>query len=140
VVNTRFSCLSTRDANFSFVPRWRPKFISSLAAEDRCHLNGLAMREGRPRYVTALGESDARAGWREKKASRGCLIDVESGEIISSELSIPHSPRWHERRLWVSSGIPFAQKIPVEQQRACGVWVVDTRNGQNGGFFVHIAG
>jgi len=66
VVNTRFSCLSTLDPDYSFVPRWRPKFISRLAPENRCHLNGLAMRGGRPKYVTALGESDAPAGWREK--------------------------------------------------------------------------
>ena len=54
-VNTRFSCLCTRSNIHSFVPRWRPPFISALAPEDRCHLNGLCMVEGRPAFVTAPG-------------------------------------------------------------------------------------
>jgi uncharacterized protein (TIGR03032 family) len=65
VVNTSFSCLCTLHEDYSFVPRWRPPFITGLAAEDRCHLNGLALSEGRPQYVTALGETDTRgAGGR----------------------------------------------------------------------------
>src|SRR5438105_3551204 len=44
-VNTRFSCLCTLDGAHSFVPRWRPPFITALAAEDRCHLNGLCWRK-----------------------------------------------------------------------------------------------
>jgi uncharacterized protein (TIGR03032 family) len=101
VVNTRFSCLSTLNPNFSFVPRWRPAFISALAAEDRCHLNGLGLRDGRPRYVTALGETDSPGGWRDNKARGGCLIDIDSGQFISRGLSMPHSPRWHDGRLWI---------------------------------------
>jgi uncharacterized protein (TIGR03032 family) len=101
VVNTRFSCLCTLDREHSFVPRWRPPFVSGLAPEDRCHLNGLAVAGGRPRYVTALGRSDAAEGWREWKASGGLLMDVESGEAVVEGLSMPHSPRWHAGRLWV---------------------------------------
>ena len=55
LVNTRFCCLCTLDPQHSFYPRWRPPFVSAYAPEDRCHLNGLAMVEGRPKYVTALG-------------------------------------------------------------------------------------
>ena len=66
-VNTRFSCLCTLDGIHSFVPRWRPPFIDELAPEDRCHLNGLAMVERRPAFVTALGETDTKSGWRENK-------------------------------------------------------------------------
>ena len=58
VVNTRFSCLCTLDRSASFTPRWRPPFVTALEPTDRCHLNGLAMVDGRPRYVTALGETD----------------------------------------------------------------------------------
>ena len=81
VVNTRFSCLCTLHPDYSFVPRWRPPFVTALAAEDRCHLNGLAIVDGRPRYVTALGETDTAGGWRADKPQGGCLIDVPSGEI-----------------------------------------------------------
>jgi uncharacterized protein (TIGR03032 family) len=101
IVNTRFSCLCTLDSRHSFVPRWRPRFVSGYAPEDRCHLNGLAMKDGRPRYVTALGETDAAAGWRANKANGGILIDVSNNEIICRGLSMPHSPRWYDNRLWV---------------------------------------
>lgn len=67
-VNTRFSCLATRSDVFSFIPRWRPRFVSALVPEDRCHLNGLCLRDDEVRYVTALGETDASGGWRKKGA------------------------------------------------------------------------
>jgi uncharacterized protein (TIGR03032 family) len=101
VVNTRFSCLCTLEPSYSFFPRWRPPFITSLSAEDRCHLNGLAVVNGKPKYVTALGETDAPQGWRTNKAQGGCLVEVKSGAIISRGLSMPHSPRWHDGRLWL---------------------------------------
>ena len=100
-VNTRFSCLCTRSRTHSFVPRWRPPFVSALAPEDRCHLNGLCVAEGRPSFVTALGTTDTPAGWRGDKRSGGVLLDVASGEIVCQGLSMPHSPRWHDGRLWV---------------------------------------
>jgi len=101
VVNTRFSCLCTLDRSASFTPRWRPPFVSALEPTDRCHLNGLGMVDGRPRYVTALGESDEPAGWRANKAKGGVLMDVDSGAVIARGLSMPHSPRWYAGRLWV---------------------------------------
>jgi uncharacterized protein (TIGR03032 family) len=100
-VNTRFSCLATHDADHSFAPVWRPKFISQLTPDDRCHLNGLGLLEGRPRWATALGETDTSGGWRENKKSGGVLIDIESHEIVARGLSMPHSPRWHLGRLWL---------------------------------------
>jgi uncharacterized protein (TIGR03032 family) len=101
VVNTRFSCLCTLDRSASFAPRWRPPFISALEPSDRCHLNGLGMVDGRPRYVTALGATDEPAGWRANKARGGILIDVDSGAVVTRALSMPHSPRWYAGRLWV---------------------------------------
>jgi uncharacterized protein (TIGR03032 family) len=100
-VNTRFSCLCTLDRSASFTPRWRPPFVTALEPSDRCHLNGVGMVDGRPRYVTALGETDAPAGWRANKAKGGILMDVASGELITRGLSMPHSPRWYGGRLWV---------------------------------------
>lgn len=101
IVNTRFSCLCTLHSDYSFVPRWRPPFITSLVAEDRCHLNGIALVNGQVKYVSALGETDTAGGWRANKPHGGCLIDVPSGEIVTRGLSMPHSPRWHEGRLWL---------------------------------------
>jgi uncharacterized protein (TIGR03032 family) len=101
VVNTRFSCLCTLHPDYSFVPRWRPSFVSALAAEDRCHLNGLAMVDGQPRFVTALGRSDTPRGWKPGKADGGVLIDVPTNAIVADGFAMPHSPRWHAGRLWV---------------------------------------
>jgi uncharacterized protein (TIGR03032 family) len=100
-VNTRFSCLATLDPESSFTPRWRPPFVTELEPSDRCHLNGLAMVDGKPKYVTALGETNEMHGWRAKKAKGGVLMDVDSGAILCRGLSMPHSPRWHGGRLWV---------------------------------------
>jgi uncharacterized protein (TIGR03032 family) len=101
VVNTRFSCLCTLDNINSFVPRWKPGFITGYSTDDRCHLNGLGMVDGKPKYVTALGETNTPTGWRANKKDGGILIDVPSGEIIARNLSMPHSPRWHNGKLWV---------------------------------------
>ncbi|MCO6047900.1 TIGR03032 family protein [Aeoliella sp. ICT_H6.2] len=100
-VNTAFSCLAIRSQENSFEPVWRPRFIQHLSPGDACHLNGLAIREGQVRYVTALGETTQPDGWREKKCDGGILIDVESGETIVRGLSMPHSPRWYNGRLWL---------------------------------------
>ena len=100
-VNTLFSCLATVSEAHSFLPVWKPPFISKLAAEDRCHLNGLAMRDGEPAFVTAVSRSDAADGWRDRRRDGGVLIDVASNEVVLGGLSMPHSPRWHEGRLWL---------------------------------------
>ena len=180
-VNTRFSCLCTFDRDHSFVPRWRPPFISHLAPEDRCHLNGLAVVDGKPKYVTALGTANTAGGWRDTKKDGGVIMDVPTGEILVRGLSMPHSPRLYQGKLWVLesgagtlstfdpksgkttvvaevpgftrgldfcgpyafiglsqvretavfSGIPITERV---QERKCGVWAVDTRNGQTVGF------
>ena len=100
-VNTRFSCLCKRSGLYSFEPVWRPPFIDSFMPGDCCHLNGLGLREGLPKFVTALGETSSARGWRDNKKDGGILMDVESGDVISRGLSMPHSPRWYQGRLWV---------------------------------------
>jgi uncharacterized protein (TIGR03032 family) len=100
-VNTLFGCLATTSETHSFVPLWRPPFISKLAAEDRCHLNGLALEQGRVRYVTAVSQSDVADGWRDRRHDGGCVIDVRSNEVIATGLSMPHSPRVYRDKLWL---------------------------------------
>jgi uncharacterized protein (TIGR03032 family) len=101
MVNTAFSCLATLDAEHSFVPRWKPSFITALVPEDRCHLNGMAVRDGRVAHVTAFSTTDEAGGWRPNKASGGVVIDVASSEVAIAGLSMPHSPRWHQGQLWL---------------------------------------
>ena len=183
IVNTKMSCLCTLHIDHSIVPRWRPPFISGYDLTDRCHLNGLAMRDGKPKYVSALGTSDQPAGWRENKAFGGMIMDVESNEMIVEGLSMPHSPRWYRNKLWVLesgagqlitldektgektviaqvpgfcrgidfidryaliglsevretavfAGLPLTQR---EEDRKCGVWIVDIETGDTVGFLV----
>lgn len=100
-VNTLFSCLSCLSDENSFTPLWRPPFITKLAAEDRCHLNGLAMRDGRPAFVSAVAKSDIADGWRDQRVNGGIIVDVASGEIAASGLSMPHAPRWRDGKIWL---------------------------------------
>ncbi|TFG66569.1 MAG: TIGR03032 family protein [Anaerolineales bacterium] len=101
IVNTKYGALCTLDANQNLTPRWHPHFISALSPEDRCHLNGLAMVDGKPKYVTTFGETDSAGGWRENKRDGGILMDVESNQILTRGLSMPHSPRVYDGKLWV---------------------------------------
>ncbi len=181
MVNTRFSCLCTLDAEHSFHPRWRPHFVSGLSPEDRCHLNGLGLLHGKPSVVTALGVTDEPNGWRVNKRDGGILMEVSQNRIIARGLSMPHSPRWYDNRLWMlesgkgalvcfdprtlqkqtvarmpgfTRGLDFAgplafvglsqvretatfSEFPLLeelQERICGVYVCDIRNGDVIGF------
>ena len=100
-VNTLFSCLAKVSETHSFDPIWKPAFITKLAAEDRCHLNGLAVKDGKPAYVTAVGETDVADAWRDHRREGGIVIDVAENEIVARDLSMPHSPRWYHDRLWL---------------------------------------
>ncbi|MAE63921.1 MAG: TIGR03032 family protein [Phycisphaeraceae bacterium] len=100
-VNTKCSSLCVMDEGGAIEARWRPSFVSALTPEDRCHLNGLAMEHGRPRFVTALGATDEAGAWRSRRTGGGVLIDVESGDTIVSDLCMPHSPRGHRGKWWL---------------------------------------
>lgn len=100
-VNTLFNCLATPSDRYSFTPVWKPPFISKIVKEDRCHLNGLAMQDGIPRFVTAVSKSDTIDGWRDRRTDGGVVIDVSSGATVIEGLSMPHSPRLYRDRLWV---------------------------------------
>jgi len=100
-VNTRFSCLCTLEHPNSFNPRWRPPFVKALSADDRCHLNGLAVVDNKVAFVTAFAATDEPQGWRPTKATSGIIMEVPSGNVVATGLSMPHSPRYYANRLWV---------------------------------------
>lgn len=117
-VNTAYSCLATVDEQYSFRPLWKPSFISRLVPEDRCHLNGLAMVDGVPTYVTAISRSDVQGGWRDFKEDGGVLLHVPSGEVVVGGLSMPHSPRWYRGKLWMhNSGSGEFGYVDIERGR-----------------------
>lgn len=100
-INSAFNCLSTTSTERSFEVLWKPDFISQLVPEDRCHLNGLAMHNGRPKYVSLFAASDVVDGWRPLRQDGGLIIDIDTNEIVCSGLSMPHSPRLYRDKLWV---------------------------------------
>jgi len=111
-VATHFGCLATLSERHSFRPMWRPPFLSKLVAEDRCHLNGLALESGRVRYVTAVSTSDVVDGWRDRRRDGGCVLEVPGGQRLASGLSMPHSPRTYRGELWLlNSGTGFFGKV-----------------------------
>jgi hypothetical protein len=140
IVNTLFSCLCTLHPDYSFVPRWQPRFISALAPEDRCHLNGLALLDGKPKYVTVMAESDSPGGWRPNKVDAGCLVDVESGETVArvpgytrglamiGKLAFVGLSKIRETSTF--GGVPIAEN---RERLKCGVGVVDLLTGELAG-------
>lgn len=117
-INTRFSCLCHLGHPNSFVPKWRPPFITGYDLTDRCHLNGFCLKNDLPKYATALGETDTSAGWRKNKANGGILIDIETNEILMRGLSMPHSPRWYQEELWLlESGNGSLAKVDLKERK-----------------------
>jgi uncharacterized protein (TIGR03032 family) len=115
MVNTLFSCLATPETGYSFRPRWRPPFITALAAQDRCHLNGLAMRDRKPAFVTCFAATDEPGGWRKMPNDSGTILDVATGEVLTTGLAMPHSPRWHDGNLFVlNSGWGRLEHVDLE--------------------------
>jgi uncharacterized protein (TIGR03032 family) len=100
-VNTSFSCLCLVSGNYNFIPGWQPPFISQLISEDRCHLNGMALKNGKPKYVTALGDTNTPQGWREAIINGGILMDVETNQNILDRLPMPHSPMFYQNELYM---------------------------------------
>ena len=100
-VSALFCCIATVSESHSFVPLWKPPFVSKIAAEDRCHMKGMAMRDGRPAFATAVSRSDVADGWRDRRHDGGVVLDIANNEIVCEGLSMPHSPRWYRGELWV---------------------------------------
>ncbi|MBI4600493.1 MAG: TIGR03032 family protein, partial [Planctomycetes bacterium] len=115
--NTLFNCLATTDPEHSFRVLWKPPWISRLVPEDRCHLNSVALRDGRPRYATAVSCSDVTESWRDKRRGSGVVVDIDSSEVICEGLSMPHSPRWYRESLWlIDSGSGFFGRVDLEKR------------------------
>ncbi|WP_338761467.1 TIGR03032 family protein [Bernardetia sp. ABR2-2B] len=100
-VNTRYNCIAQVSEKYNFKPIWSPPFITKMISEDRCHLNGMAMRDGKPRYVTMVAQTDRLDGWREHRHNGGVVMDMETNEVLAESLSMPHSPRYYQDKLWV---------------------------------------
>ena len=114
-VVTKYNCLARPSATHNFKPIWKPKFISKIVAEDRCHLNGLAMEDGEPAYVTAVSKSDTIDGWRDRRADGGVIIDVKTGKVLTDGLSMPHSPQIYQGKLYVlNSGTGDLMRVDRE--------------------------
>ncbi|AQZ51020.1 TIGR03032 family protein [Martelella mediterranea] len=114
-VNTKYSCLATDSVAHSFKPVWRPPYISRLAPEDRCHLNGLAMENGVPRFVTSVSTTDIVDGWRDHRRDGGVVVDVQTDEVVAEGLSMPHSPRLHNGALWfLDSGNGYLTRLDLQ--------------------------
>lgn len=116
-VNTKYNCLCVPSVKHSFKVVWKPQFISNIVAEDRCHLNGLAMKDGKAKYVTAVCKSDTVDGWRDRRHDGGVVIDIETNEVVCEGLSMPHSPRWANGKLWVlNSGTGYLGYVDFEKK------------------------
>jgi uncharacterized protein (TIGR03032 family) len=117
-VATGFNCLATVSERYNFTPLWRPSFITAMVPEDRCHLNGLALEDGRCKYVTAVAATNENGAWRDHRRDGGVVIDVQSGEVVATGLSMPHSPRLHRGELWLlNSGTGYLGKIDRQSGR-----------------------
>lgn len=101
IASSKLSCVVQLDDAFTVSPVWKPHWITDVVAEDRCHVNGIALDEnGNLKYVTALGTGNKKESWRIEPV-KGCVIDVKSGRAIVDNLRMPHSPRIYQNQLWV---------------------------------------
>ena len=117
-INTKYNCLGAPSVTHSFRVLWKPEFISKIVPEDRCHLNGLAMQNGSARFVTAVCTSDTIDGWRDRRHDGGVVIDIANDEIVCEGLSMPHSPRWSNGKLWVlNSGTGYLGWIDFDNRK-----------------------
>ena len=118
-VNTLFSCVAEASATHSFRTVWQPPFISQLWPEDRCHLNGLALDGDMPAFVTMVAQTDTKEGWREQRIGGGLVMDIRTNAVIADGLSMPHSPRLHQGRVWfLNSGTGQLMSVDAKGGKA----------------------
>ena len=100
-VNTLFSSIVKIDTNYNFTPYWSPPQIDKITGEDRCHLNGMAMKNGMPKYATAFNDGNTPQSWRDKITESGVIYDIENNKMIAKDLAMPHTPRIYNNELYV---------------------------------------
>lgn len=100
-VNTLFSCIVQIDDDYNFTPYWQPPFIDQLVSEDRCHLNGMAMQNGLPKYATSFNQGNTHQSWRPTVTTTGTIFDLETNEVVVTGLPMPHTPRIFNDQLYV---------------------------------------
>jgi uncharacterized protein (TIGR03032 family) len=100
-ISSAFNCLATISGSASFQALWRPPFIASRQGGDCCHLNGLAMDGTRAAFVSMTSTSGVFNGWREDRQDGGVIMDLVTNAAVATGLSMPHSPRIYDGKLWV---------------------------------------
>lgn len=100
-VSALFCCICIPSVDHSFKVWWKPPWISKIAPEDRCHLNGICARDGEPRYVSAVCMLDSKGAWRENRIGKGIIYDIKEDKVVCEGLTMPHSPRWNNGKLWL---------------------------------------
>jgi len=118
-VNTSFSCICKIDGEFNFKPYWKPPFIEKMMPGDQCHLNGMVIENGQPKYVTGLGTTDTPSGWRETIVNGGMLMDVQTNELLFDDLAMPHSPKMYNEDLYIltSASSEFMKIDPIAKSK-----------------------
>jgi uncharacterized protein (TIGR03032 family) len=104
-ISALFNSIVQPSMSKSFSLFWKPPWISlkegnMLAAEDRCHLNGMCLENGLPRYVTSACRGDFVGTWRDR-TNEGIVYDIWNEEVLCENLWSPHSPRLYQDKLWV---------------------------------------
>ncbi len=118
-VNTLFSILIEIDGAFNFRPYWQPPFVTEMVSEDRCHLNGMTMENGLPKYASMFNKGNRFQSWRTEVATAGLIMDVTTNDVVVEGLPMPHSPRLVNGELYV---LLSATGTLAHIDRAAGTW------------------
>ena len=76
----------------------------------------MCTRDGDIRYITCVAQTDIRNGWRDRRTNGGVVYDIKEDRVVCSGLSMPHSPRWHNNKLWVlNSGTGYMGYVDLSK-------------------------
>ncbi|MEN1972211.1 glycosyltransferase [Luteimonas sp. MJ204] len=95
VVATERNAVLQLDAGMRETRRW------ALRGErDSAHLNSICFHDGRL-LASRFGQFDTHRGYKGATAGAGEVFDVETGEVLITGLSQPHSLASHDDALWL---------------------------------------